>query len=645
MCGEAKGDADRFERESKVEGEAKGDEGTRTDSKRRQKGRLGSGNGESTEWVYGVTTGSGSEIDSNDIVSTTEQPNPSTGLPDSSLETTVTVDALGETLTSTDPDGTTHTYGYDVLGQQVSDTATTIGSGVDNSIQEITTGYTTLGNPYLITSYTAPVGVGVVANQVEDVYNGLDQLTQEYQAASGSVNTSTTPSVQYDYTDLSSGNNSRPTGIVYPDGYTVDYNYSSGLNSNISRLSSLSDDTGTLESYLYLGLDTIVEMDHPETDINLTYISHTGSTGSAGDQYAGLDQFGRVIEQNWYDTSTSSSVFDVQYGYDDDGNVLYRNDLFNTSMSELYSFDKLGQLTSFKRGTLNSGHTAITSPSVSETWTYDALGNHTQDSTTTSGTTTVNSTFNDDNQITAMSGYTTPTYDADGNMTKDQNGLQYVYDAWGRLVKVKNAAGTSTLETYTYDGLGDRMTNTVGSTTTNFYYSTEGQVLEEQAASTGYFTQRYVWSPNYVNEMIDRDTDTSGTGLTATGTSYIRLFSIQDANYNIVALVNTSGSVVERYAYDPFGAVTVMTGSYGARSSSSYDWVYGFQGGRQDMITGNNLFRARNEDPSAGAWTSLDPIGHLGSSGNLYGFVDNNPGTRSRIDVVTAHAEVLPLGL
>lgn len=35
------------------------------------------------------------------------------------------------------------------------------------------------------------------------------------------------------------------------------------------RLSSISDDTGILESYQYLGLNTIVEMAHPETDINL----------------------------------------------------------------------------------------------------------------------------------------------------------------------------------------------------------------------------------------------------------------------------------------------------------------------------------------------------------------------------------------
>jgi uncharacterized protein RhaS with RHS repeats len=68
-----------------------------------------------------VTTGTGSTIDSNDGMSVTEQPNPSTGLPDSLIETTTTVDGLGQTITSTDPNGTTHTYTYDVLGQETAD--------------------------------------------------------------------------------------------------------------------------------------------------------------------------------------------------------------------------------------------------------------------------------------------------------------------------------------------------------------------------------------------------------------------------------------------------------------------------------------------------------------------------------------------
>ena len=46
------------------------------------------------------------------------------------------------------------------------------------------------------------------------------QLTQSYQAHSGTVNTGTTPQVQYSYADGSS-NTIRITGMTYPNGRNV----------------------------------------------------------------------------------------------------------------------------------------------------------------------------------------------------------------------------------------------------------------------------------------------------------------------------------------------------------------------------------------------------------------------------------------
>jgi hypothetical protein len=44
---------------------------------------------------------------------------------------------------------------------------------------------------------------------------------------------------------------------------------SSGANHSRPRLSSLSDSIGTLETYKYLGLGTVVERDHPQISVNL----------------------------------------------------------------------------------------------------------------------------------------------------------------------------------------------------------------------------------------------------------------------------------------------------------------------------------------------------------------------------------------
>ncbi len=417
---------------------------------------------QTTEYVYGVTTGGGSAIDSNDLLAAVEYPNASTGAPSSSSEDTYTYNALGQVTSMTDRDGNVHQYTYDVLGRLTADAVTTLGSGVDGSVRRIEYGYDALGNVSLITSYDAASG-GSIVNQVLDVYTSLGQLTAEYQSVSGAVDTDTTPAVQYAY-DATTG---RLTSITYPDGYVLDYNYGSSgsLDDSISRLASISDETGTLESYVYQGLNTVVERDHPQDDVNLIIT---------------LDAFGRVAVQDWYDTTTSSTVDYYQYGYDADGNVHYSDNLVDAVFSELYTYNNLNELTSFERGTLTSPLDAISgTPTATQSWDLDALGNFT--SVTTNGT-TVDNTANQQNEYTAL-GSATPTYDANGNMTTDETGQQYVYDAWNRLVEVKDSSG-DVEATYSYDGLGRRVSETHGDTTTDLYFSAGGQVLEEDVSGT-----------------------------------------------------------------------------------------------------------------------------------------------------------------
>ncbi len=551
---------------------------------------------QTTEYVYGVTIGGGSAIDSNDLLAAVEYPNASTGAPSSSSEDTYTYNALGQVTSMTDRDGNTHTYTYDVLGRLTSDAVTTLGSGVDGSVRRIEYGYDALGNVSLITSYDAASG-GSIVNQVLDVYTSLGQLTAEYQSVSGAVDTSTTPEVQYAY-DAATG---RLTSITYPDGYVLDYNYGSSgsLNDSISRLDSISDDTGTLESYVYQGLNTVVERDHPQDDVNLIIT---------------LDAFGRVAVQDWYDTTTSSTVDYYQYGYDADGNVHYSDNLVDAVFSELYTYNNLNELTSFERGTLTSPVDGISgTPTASQSWDLDALGNFT--SVTTNGT-TVDNTANQQNEYTAL-GSATPTYDANGNMTTDETGQQYVYDAWNRLVAVKDSSG-DVEASYSYDGLGRRVTETHGDTTTALYFSSAGQVLEEQVG--GVTQARNVWSPVYVNALILRDQSSEGDG-----TLDQRLYVMQDANWNVTGLVNTSGTVVERYVYSPYGVATVLAPDWSARGSSDYSWMYMFQGGRYDAATGNYKFNARDYRPTMGQWLERDPLGLAAHDLNIGRFVADSP--------------------
>jgi RHS repeat-associated protein len=179
-------------------------------------------------------------------------------------------------------------------------------------------------------------------------------------------------------------------------------------------------------------------------------------------------------------------------------------------------------------------------------------------------------------------------------------------------------SSNNVLESFAYDGENRRVSSTANSTTTDLYYSPEWQVLEERVG--GSTTMQYVWSPVYIDAMILRDRDTD-----ANGSLDERLWVQQDANFNVTALVNGSGSVVERYAYDPFGLAAIYDASWGSRSSSSYAWVYLHQGLRYDDTATAYDNRRRWYDPALGRFMQNDPIGYAAGDVNLYRYVANDP--------------------
>jgi RHS repeat-associated protein len=581
---------------------------------------------EQTQFVYGVTTAGGSTINSNDILAATEYPDPSTGLPSTSQKESYTVDGLGERISLSDRNGNVHSYTFDILGRLTADAVTTLGTGVDGAVRRITTAYDTGGRPYLYTSYDSASG-GNIVNQVQQVYNSLGQLITEYQATSGAVNTNTTPKVQYAYSQMAGGaNHSRLISITYPNGRVLNYNYNTGLDDTISRLSSISDSSATLESYSYLGLNTVVIRSHPQPGVDLTYVKQAGDkNGDAGDQYIGLDRFGRVVDQRWIVTANGTATDRFKYGYDRDGNRLYRTNEVNHNFDELYhangstnGYDQLNQLTNFSRGVLSSGNSTIASPTHSQSWTLDAAGNWT--SVTTDGTVD-NRTYNRQNEITSVTqppSLSNPAFDSNGNMTQDELNRNLVFDAWNRYVLYKQ--GTQNLIAYAYDALGRRIFENPNSPRT-LYYSSSWQVLEEDV--NGAAQVQYVWSPVYVDALVERDRDPNNSGVLSE-----RFYVQQDANWNVTAIINITGAVQERYAYDPYGSPTILDPNWNTRgigSGSLYVWVYLHQGGRYDPLSG--LYQFRNRDYSAilGRWIENDPAGSAAGDPNLYRYVNNSP--------------------
>jgi len=571
---------------------------------------------ETTEWVYGIT----SPIVSNDILKEMRYPDPSSGSASSTEKDAYTYNQLGQVLTFTDRNGNVHTYTRDMLGRVTEDAITTLGSGVNGAVRRLVTEYDGQGNASLLTSYDAASG-GNVVNQVQREFDGLGNLTKEWQAVNGSVNTGTSPKVQYAWSFAPSGSNNhdRLTKITYPNGREIDYDYSGTLNDSISRLTAIKDGATTLESFDYLGSGTVVKRAHAQPGVDLTFVKQSGeSDGDAGDQYVGLDRFGRIADNRW--RSSSADLERRKYGYDRDSNRLYAENIVNTARSELYAYDGLNQLTSMDRGTLNGTKNGISANlSRSQDWDYDALGNW--DSLTTDGGTAQTRGHNKQNEITSISGATTPTYDANGNLTTDETGRTFEYDAWDRLVVVK-ASGGATLATYRYEVLGRRVRETRGATTTDLFYSANWQVLEERVGTD--VKVSYVWSPVYMDAMIARDRDTDSNGSLDE-----RLYVVHDANFNVVAIVGIvegSWTVVERYAYDPFGSPTYYSGSWTSQSGSNYAWIYLQQTGRWDSNTGLYDFRIRSLSPTIGRWVSPDPL-QQAPDVNVYRHVNNNPST------------------
>ena len=91
----------------------------------------------------------------------------------------------------------------------------------------------------------------------------------------------------------------------------------------------------------------------------------------------------------------------------------------------------------------------------------------------------------------------------------------------------------------------------------------------------------------------------------------------QLGSVRLVVQTVTTGEVVQKLEYGPFGEILVDT-------NPGFQ-PFGFAGGLFEFETGLVRFGARDYDPEVGRWTSKDPIGFGGGQANLYVYVGNDP--------------------
>jgi uncharacterized delta-60 repeat protein/RHS repeat-associated protein len=105
-----------------------------------------------------------------------------------------------------------------------------------------------------------------------------------------------------------------------------------------------------------------------------------------------------------------------------------------------------------------------------------------------------------------------------------------------------------------------------------------------------------------------------------------RMYAQQDANFNTTALVNTTGTVVERVVYDAYGQATFLNADYSVKlvNASAYSNPYLSQGGRQDSVTGLVNFRHRDDNVVLGRWMQQDPERYVDGL-NIYQLEQGRP--------------------
>ncbi len=220
-----------------------------------------------------------------------------------------------------------------------------------------------------------------------------------------------------------------------------------------------------------------------------------------------------------------------------------------------------------------------------------------------------------------------PIFDLAGNMTtipspKDPTKkLDLKFDAWNRMVEAKNDAGV-VVQTSEYNGLNHRIVKIAGADTFDYYYNQQWQVLEIRKNGSANPLAQYVYHPEYVDSIALRyyDADTDGTGI-------VKHYYLQDANFNVTAITDSAGTVVERYSYAPYGEATVLDINFlpVAGNTSTIENELRFTGRRTDPETGLQLNRNRFYLQQLGRWVNRDPVGYAGYTFNLYEYARNSP--------------------
>ncbi|HEY0534997.1 MAG TPA: RHS repeat-associated core domain-containing protein [Actinoplanes sp.] len=547
--------------------------------------------------------------------------------PDAGSDSGQVYDADGNLLQTTDARGKTVSYTYDALSRKTAEYASTVAAQKPGAA----------GNQVAGWVYDNSTGVAGVTH-------AIGQLTGSTAYSGG--NTYTTQELNFDVFGNSQGTSvtipgsenslagtytvkhkySTTTGLLLKDGYdavgglpaeTVNHGYQ-GVLDLPDRIGGL---TGYADSTTYDAFGRVNQAALGAAP-NLSYVTDTYD-----------DNSGRLTNQLLTrQTGATSNVDQQAYSYDLAGNLTQQTSTRLGSSTavetQCFRYDGLVQLLAAWTANDNcaatpgSGSSSMVSDGLGAssaywtTWTIDALGDRSQQvqhgfagGPSADATTTYHYGTSQPHTLTSTSttggASTSYGYDAAGNMTTRNAGpgnQTLGYDDAGRLATVTGSTAGSSSFVYDADG-GILVQHDPGSTT--LYLDDEQFVLNTATGSvTG---TRYYGLPGGGQAVR------TGTATTAVS------FALTDEHDTPALYLDYTGATPTWRQFTPYGEAR---GPAAAAPDN-----HGFLGKPADTSTGLTLLGAREYDPSAGRFTTADPVLEQTDPTQLngYAYAGNDP--------------------
>jgi RHS repeat-associated protein len=453
-------------------------------------------------------------------------------------------------------------------------------------------------------------GLPPFASEVcEYVYDSLSRLLEERQYDSAAPGDLARKAV----TNVFSGDAKR-LSCTYPGGRAIRHDFD-----RVDRILRTYDDLGGIATSSWIGPGYRELFREIGNATALSFLDECGESAT------GYDAVKRLTCLKVLRPGGGSTHVEREYGYNRADQRTFERRVDDQGLTDSYDYDSTYRVVGSSYDAAGTG-VADRRDVEAVAYTYDGVGNRRRVETTEGGAASgcvyqVNSL----NEYTQVCGENLQ-YDLNGNLTADAS-RAYVYDYKNRLVEVRERATDSPFVRYLYTSDNRRvrkilLTENEEVASDSRYFYDGWQVCEERDEESDATLATYVWSPVYIDELVQFQRTPShpqGGG----GTFYAH----QDARADVVALTTEGGNIAERYRFDDFGKVDIGDGAGWARedTESALGNPYLFQGRRLDPETGFYYFRNRYYSPGLGRFLQRDPVWDAGNVGGQYAFVGNSP--------------------